>query len=173
MASGIVTPPIRSWPRSIRTGYMFVRPEGKRVRPPAPHPLRPYIYALPTLERWASGRKAMGPRCRFEALYNRRPRALPQGRPSGAARAVLDLADPLGLRALGGVSNLELNLLALFERLVAISLDGGVVDENVGAVLPRDESIALCVVEPLHPTLHHDCVPPCARARTRRSAPLS
>src|SRR5881409_3321740 len=130
---------------------MFVRPEGKRVRPPAPHPLRPYIYALPTLERWAAAARPWALGAVSRLCTNRRPQALPQGRPSGAASAVLDLADPLGLRALGGVSNLELNLLALFERLVAISLDGGVVDENVGAVLPRDESIALCVVEPFHP----------------------
>src|SRR5918999_1556314 len=55
----------------------------------------------------------------------------------------------LGLRALRPLRDLELDLLALFEGLEAVALDGAVVDEDVGRAGLLDEAVALRVVEPL------------------------
>src|SRR5690606_32211817 len=61
-----------------------------------------------------------------------------------------------GLRALGALADLELDLLVLLEGAEARTLDLGVVDEDVsGAVLGRDEAEPLLRVEPLHSSLCH------------------
>jgi len=44
--------------------------------------------------------------------------------------------------------------LALFEVTVALSLDGAVVDENVIAILARDEAVAFRAIEPLYSSGH-------------------
>jgi hypothetical protein len=61
--------------------------------------------------------------------------------------------DLIGLRTLRPLNNVELNLIALFEALVALALDGAVVNEDVGPTIPAEESVALCVVEPLYRAL--------------------
>src|ERR1700728_4188338 len=48
------------------------------------------------------------------------------------------------------LDDVELDFVALFERLVAIELNGAVVHEDVGPIIPADETIALRIVEPLH-----------------------
>jgi hypothetical protein len=58
-----------------------------------------------------------------------------------------------GLQALGTLDDFELNRLAIIQRLVAISQDGGEMDENVLPALALDESKALAGIEPLHRTL--------------------
>ena len=63
-------------------------------------------------------------------------------------------------------SGVELDLLALFERLVAAALDVGVVDEDVVLLLTCDETEALFSIEELHSaccqrTLSSTCVAPC------------
>ena len=65
--------------------------------------------------------------------------------PSGS-----DDPDVLRFLALAAGSDVELDVLALFERLVAGALDVGEVDENVSALFPGDESVALLGVEELH-----------------------
>src|ERR1700691_5319480 len=47
-------------------------------------------------------------------------------------------------------NNIELDLVAFFQRLVPIKLDCRVVDEYIRSVLTSDESVALGVVEPLN-----------------------
>src|SRR6476469_5909184 len=65
-------------------------------------------------------------------------------------------ADVLRLRTLGARRDVELHLLVLVERLVAVGLDGGVVDEDVlAATVLRDEAEALFGVEPLDGSLSH------------------
>jgi hypothetical protein len=54
------------------------------------------------------------------------------------------------LRALLTLGHLELDLLALGERLEAISRDAGEVDEDVLSSFARDEAVALLVAEPLN-----------------------
>ena len=44
----------------------------------------------------------------------------------------------------------ELDLVAFLKAFVAFTLDGAVVHEYVGATFAAEESIALCVVEPLY-----------------------
>src|SRR5947209_9893981 len=64
-------------------------------------------------------------------------------------------ADLVGLRALLALDDLEGDPLALVEALVAVHLDGGVVDEDVLAAVHGDEAEALLGVEPLHGALCH------------------
>jgi hypothetical protein len=67
-----------------------------------------------------------------------------------------DRVDLLGLRALGPLAGGEVNPLVLLQAAESVSLDGGVVNENVGsAVVGGDEAVALVGVEPLHGALSH------------------
>src|SRR5215208_439835 len=62
-----------------------------------------------------------------------------------------DLGDVLGCRALVALHHVELDALALGQALEAPTLDCRVMDEAVlAAILRRDESEALRVIEPLH-----------------------
>ncbi len=65
-------------------------------------------------------------------------------------------ANVLGLKALGALLHIKLDLLSLLQRSEAGRLDCGLVAENVFApVVLSDESETLSVVEPLHCTLGH------------------
>jgi hypothetical protein len=66
--------------------------------------------------------------------------------------------DLIGLGALGALDHIELDLVTLTKGLVAILEDGGVVDKQIGPVLPTDETITLCIVKPLDDAfvLSHD-----------------
>src|SRR3954470_10153114 len=66
-------------------------------------------------------------------------------------------ADVLRLRTLRALSEVELDLLVLLERLVAAGLDGREVNEHVlAAAILSDEAEALVSVEPLDGALSHD-----------------
>lgn len=58
-----------------------------------------------------------------------------------------------GLETLGALGHFEFNRLAIVQCLVAISQNGGEVDENVLTALALDEPKALAGIEPLHRTL--------------------
>src|ERR1700729_4224191 len=58
-----------------------------------------------------------------------------------------------GLQALGALGHFEFNRLAIIQRLVAISHNGGEVNEYIFTTLALDESKALARVEPLHCSL--------------------
>jgi hypothetical protein len=64
------------------------------------------------------------------------------------------LDDILGLESFSSLDHLKLNLLVLLERLETFSLDGGMMHEDIGAVLLGNEAITLSIVEPFHLTLH-------------------
>jgi hypothetical protein len=67
-----------------------------------------------------------------------------------------DRADLLSLRTLRALACGELDSLVLLQAAETVSLDGGVVYEDVGgAVIRGDETIALVSVEPLHGALSH------------------
>src|SRR5690242_14398480 len=78
---------------------------------------------------------------------------------SGALPGSGDDANLLGLRALLALRDLEFHALAVFERLVAVHLDRGEVDEHVLPPVDRDEAGALLAVEPLHGALCHGALP--------------
>src|ERR1700733_13510903 len=61
------------------------------------------------------------------------------------------------LRSLGSLDDVEFDLIAFFEALVAFALYGCVVNEYVGALIATEETVPFCVVEPLHcsPVLCH------------------
>src|ERR1700722_8833221 len=80
---------------------------------------------------------------------------------------LLDLGDVGGLKTLGSLHHLEVDLLALGERLESVALDGGEVNENVLATLLLDEPEPLRIVEPLHASLCHRPAP----SRDRRQIP--
>src|SRR5260221_4327807 len=93
---------------------------------------------------------------RCESCSNNANGAVPR---DGAARfavgraACLELHDILRRRTLLSLHDVELDPLTLGERLEPLCLDRGVVHEAVLlAVLGRDETKALRVVEPLHDT---------------------
>ena len=57
------------------------------------------------------------------------------------------------LKTLGTLPDLELDQLSLVQRLIAIHLDRGEVNENIFSRLPLDETITLRCIEPLHHAL--------------------
>jgi len=59
------------------------------------------------------------------------------------------------LPALGTLHYVELNGLTFLQALEAIRVDGGVMHEDIFAVLTRDKAKALRVIKPLHCTLFH------------------
>src|SRR3954451_19723071 len=88
-------------------------------------------------------------------------------RPAGAGRSVqsrwrrLERRDVDGLGALVPGLGVEADARALGERLEALGVDAGVVDEQVLAgIVRRDEAEALVVVEPLDGSGGHVWVPP-------------
>ena len=64
-----------------------------------------------------------------------------------------------GLGTFGPFGNLELNGLAFVQRLEAFAFNVAVMNEDVRAVVGRDESVTLGVVEPLHFTGSHNKAP--------------
>jgi len=56
----------------------------------------------------------------------------------------------VGLRAFAALDDVELDLIALFEALIAIALNGTVVNEDIGSAVTAEEAVTLCVVEPLY-----------------------
>src|SRR6185503_16416311 len=67
----------------------------------------------------------------------------------------LRLTDVSGLEALRAADDIELQSLALGERLEAIALDRGIVDEHVLATFLLDETETLRLVEPLYRSTRH------------------
>jgi hypothetical protein len=58
--------------------------------------------------------------------------------------------DLIGLGALASLDDVEFHLIAFLETLIALALDGAVVNEDVSPALAAEEAITLCVVEPLY-----------------------
>lgn len=85
--------------------------------------------------------------------------AFPRGKKSGSrtdppgSRVSLELGDVGGLEPLGALGHLKLHRRAFREVAIALTLDGGIVDENVFARLALDKPVALRGVEPLDRTL--------------------
>jgi len=66
---------------------------------------------------------------------------------------LFETRDLIGLRSLGSLDDIELNLIPLFETLVTFALDGAVMNEDIGPALTTEEAVALCVVEPFNSAL--------------------
>src|SRR5262245_7187954 len=78
----------------------------------------------------------------------------PVGGPgTGSEREALERNDVRRLQALLALHDLELDLLTLGQRLVPVGLNRAEVDEDVLALTPLDESVALLVRKPLHGAL--------------------
>src|SRR3954466_387662 len=84
----------------------------------------------------------------------------PGGTIEDGERGTLEPADSLCLRPLRAIDHGELHNLSLLQRLVAIRLDGRVMNENVWAARLLDKPIALGVAEPFDLALccDHGCV---------------
>jgi hypothetical protein len=61
-----------------------------------------------------------------------------------------EAAHLIGLRTFAAFDDVEFHFVAFLEALVALALDGTVVNEDVCPVIAAKESIAFCVVEPLY-----------------------
>jgi hypothetical protein len=65
-----------------------------------------------------------------------------------------------GLLALGSLGDLETHLLAFLQRLEAVHLNCRKMRKQIfAAVIGRDETVALCIVEPLNRTDCHTSLP--------------
>src|SRR5512135_736560 len=78
-----------------------------------------------------------------------------KGRPKAAPWKLgksfgLERLNVLCLPALGSLDDVKLHGLAFLQAAETAALDGRVMDENVLAILPADETIPLSVVEPLY-----------------------
>ncbi len=78
----------------------------------------------------------------------------PVGGGGGGKEFGLRETDVGGLKAFRSFRHFELHRLAFLERLVALRLNGGEVDEDVLSALRRDEPVALGGVKPFHCSLH-------------------
>src|SRR5438552_18980689 len=72
------------------------------------------------------------------------------------------------LEALRPLRHLEGHLLALFERLETVHLNGGEVDEHVLTVFAGDEPVALFVTKPLDRPAGHWQLPPFVQSSAGR-----
>jgi hypothetical protein len=64
------------------------------------------------------------------------------------------------LQSFRTLRNLKLYLIAFIKGFKPILLDGGEVYENITSVVPRNETIALFLIEPLYTTFGHYSSPP-------------
>jgi hypothetical protein len=71
----------------------------------------------------------------------------------------LRLGHILSLRTLLTLNDFKLHVVTLLQALIALGLDGAVVDEYIGPVVAADKTKALCIVEPFHFTFdsHFSC----------------
>src|ERR1044072_4684240 len=90
---------------------------------------------------------------RWEECRRRRPRE--RRLEMGSNGDELGLANVRGLQALGAAGHVELQGLALGERLESLALNRREVNEDVFAPLLRDEPENLCFVEPLNRATTH------------------
>lgn len=68
--------------------------------------------------------------------------------------------DLVGLRPFLPLNNVELYLIAFFQTLVPIDLDGAVMDKYVGPVVSSDKAVTLRIIKPFDLTLvlsHEPC----------------
>jgi hypothetical protein len=68
-------------------------------------------------------------------------------------RSALNLGDLLSLKALGALTDLELDKLAFVQRFVSIHFDGGEVNEDILSRLTLDKPEPLRCIKPFHHTL--------------------
>jgi hypothetical protein len=57
------------------------------------------------------------------------------------------------LRPFRTLNNLKLNLISFLKRAIAIAGDGGIMNENVWAIIAPDEAIPFGIIEPLDSSL--------------------
>jgi hypothetical protein len=58
--------------------------------------------------------------------------------------------DLIGLRTFAALNNVEFNLIAFFETLIALALDGAVMNEDVGSALAAEKAVTFSIVEQLY-----------------------
>jgi hypothetical protein len=61
--------------------------------------------------------------------------------------------DLISLGTFSSLNDVEFDLIAFFEALVALALNGAVVYEDVCPALAAEEAVTFCVVEPLYGAL--------------------
>ena len=77
---------------------------------------------------------------------------------SGSVR-LLRLVDVLSLGAFLSLHDFKFDVITFLQALVALRLDGAIVNKNIRAVIPAYEAEALCIVKPLHFTFYSRHVP--------------
>ena len=59
----------------------------------------------------------------------------------------------ISLGAFASLDDIELDLVAFFEALIPLALNGAVMNEDIGATITPEESVPFCVVEPFNCSL--------------------
>src|SRR5215469_17123865 len=71
-----------------------------------------------------------------------------EGNLSRLAGYFLQAHDLIGLGPLCALNDVEFDLIAFLEALVAFALYGTVMNKDIGAIVPTEEAVSLCIVEP-------------------------
>jgi len=77
---------------------------------------------------------------------------------SGSVR-LFRLGDVLSLGAFLSLHDFKLHVITFLQALIALRVDGAIVNKNIRAVIPADEAEALRIVKPLHFTFYSRHVP--------------
>src|SRR3981081_434610 len=87
------------------------------------------------------------------------------GRGRALPSKVFPPASTPGLRDVGrlgtfrSLNNFEFDRVSFLQGAIAIAGDGGIMYENVGAIIAPDEAVSLGIVKPLHGSSHFHCPP--------------
>jgi hypothetical protein len=63
------------------------------------------------------------------------------------------------LGALGALNNLKLDRISFLQSAIAVAGYCRIVDEDVGAIVPPDETVTFGIIEPLYRSSHRDSPP--------------
>jgi hypothetical protein len=86
----------------------------------------------------------------------------------------LQFCNVFSLGAFLALDNFKLDVITLLQALVALRLDGAVVDEHIGTIISADEAESLCIVKPFDFTFISSHVPYSTDFSTRsRYAPYA
>src|SRR5260370_2250201 len=118
--------------------------------------------SLFSMDRIIKGKRREAQRGTGGALrQKRRGRELSQNLPPSRFQCgrLSGLGNVCGLRSLLSIHDFKLDRVALLKSAVPIAHNGGVMHEDIAAILASDKSISLGIIEPLHCSLHF-LVPP-------------
>jgi hypothetical protein len=95
----------------------------------------------------------IGSACNAYRVANAARTALGLLQRSSSGALLAGQRNTIGLRTLVALDDLEMHLVAFFERLVPVPLNGAVVNEYIRPVIPAEKAVPLGIIEPAHDTM--------------------